>query len=270
MDDGAPTAQDYLALIREMLEDWQQVNQRSEVEVRRGRTVVDYPVLHGLTAHVHRMAAATLALAEVGMLTEALPNVRSAYECAVTAAWASHFDDSVIAIGKSSARRRRQVIEEIQKLDPSRLDAAGNITATEALEAMESSVTGKAGNFKAVCGDIVGGDAAYVQYRIFSSLVHATLSCAEQYLVGVDGDLRLHLSLKPKHDLDRAAAVLLLGCMVWSRQALLAHERKVGAQGKLLRSVADRGQVRLKLELTQEAWVIRERAKAEKKGARRG
>lgn len=84
MTDASPER--LIALARELINSWYDKRFRTDVVTKSTkRSAAEYPMIHALAAHTHRSAEAALLLTERDMAAEAVPLVRAAYECAITA-----------------------------------------------------------------------------------------------------------------------------------------------------------------------------------------
>lgn len=70
-------------------------------------------VVYGLAAHVHRLARAYLVLYRQGLVLEAAPLLRSAFEAALTCAWANEMPDALPAIENEDHRRWTALVAQL-------------------------------------------------------------------------------------------------------------------------------------------------------------
>src|SRR5690606_7404854 len=137
---------------------------------RDGREVA--PVVYGLTAHVYYLAEAVLALDAEGRSTAAIPLVRLALECAVTAAWVELGGTvATRALMAEEVRTKDLTLKNFEPLDYKLSEDEQDRFDKERAEF--STYTAAAGrNFAARCSEIRVGAYMYAIYRVASASSH--------------------------------------------------------------------------------------------------
>jgi hypothetical protein len=212
-------------------------------------------VVWGLAAHVHRLAGAYLQLYRQGMVLEAMPLLRSAFEPALTCAWANEMPDALPALGNENHRRWAALVRTLS--GPRWPVDEETRAAWQAVshEPATTSSDGSAKHFERLCNDLLqAGDQAYGLYRIMSSQTHPTMTIIERYLQAPGSD-HANLSHDPKPE-SSSERWLLLVCasMVWAGRAFDFHDRDRPRREELRRAAKALG-VPDRLVLANEARV---------------
>lgn len=142
-------------------------------------------MIWGLTNHNVEIARTVVDLFNQGRMLIAMPLVRLAIDNAVTAAWLSFSPLATAALVHESLRQKKAAIAQIVQMGAKGFDAESLARAAVELEEWEDKKSPLAGNveqrFKSV-----SGEQAYNLYRIASSMSHASMNLADNYMVGVD------------------------------------------------------------------------------------
>jgi hypothetical protein len=206
----------------ELLDTWNAA-QGGQFTARRTRGSWTQPQLgsvHALTAHVHRLYVPATRLLDDGWALEAMPLVRTAYECALTAQWVAQTEDGANAFINEDARQRRALERTVKAGVPASIRGDGKIPGSD-LEPLETTAGGPARNFEQLCDDLhPGGASAYFPYRVLSMYAHATVALVDDYLEpNEDGELGA-MRLDPKPTASAAWRGLLVSSLVWSGRAV--------------------------------------------------
>lgn len=217
------TEQELLAVADGLLAGWDRPVDMSGDRAKHPESTL---VVYGLAAHVHRLARAYLTLYRNGMVLEAMPLLRAAFEAAITCAWANEMPDALPALENENHRRWKALVDTlsgprwpVDEETRSRWQAVSR-------EAGTTSSDGSARIFQRLCDDLVqGGDQAYGLYRIMSADTHPTLSVVFRYL-RPPGPSHVNLSPEPTPDSTPERWLLLLcASMVWAGRAFDFHDR---------------------------------------------
>jgi hypothetical protein len=257
------TEPELLDLAESLLEGWAApVNMLGDRSKQPEATLVVW----GLAAHVHRLARAYVVLYRQGMVLEAMPLLRAAFETALTCAWANEMPDALPSLGNEQHRRWTALVKELSgprwPVDDETRAAWRAVTH----EPASTSSDGSARHFERLCHDLVqAGDQAYGLYRIMSSETHPTMTVVMRYL-RPPGPAHVNLSDEPEPDDEGGRRWLLLVCasMVWSGRAFDFHDRDRPRRGELRRAAKALG-VPESLVLTNEARVRSKKSPAAKR-----
>lgn len=154
----------------------------------------------GLTAHVYTLAEGVMSLYDADQQLPAVPLVREAIECAVTAAWVDLAGYAgAHALLYEQTKSRRNALKAYVDLGMPSQDEVTQLDAE--LAASLKTNTGTRQNFEQRCREFEGGPWMYALYRAASQVSHATMSVVEMYMgeAGIDDDAPhgLELSLRP-------------------------------------------------------------------------
>jgi hypothetical protein len=237
----------------ELLETWDAA-QGGQFTARRTHGSWTQPQLaavHSLAAHVHRLYVPAERLLNDGWALEAMPLIRTAYECALTAQWVAQTDDGANAFINENTRHRRALERTAKEGVPASVRGDGKIPGGD-LEPLETTAGGPARNFEQLCGDLVpGGASAYFPYRVLSMYSHATEALVDDYVEpNEEGELGA-MRLDPKPTGSAAWRGLLVCSLVWAgravdyfdqdhrrRSQLRAAARELGIESALQLSLA--------------------------------
>lgn len=273
---ATPSTERLLAIARELLKSWEIRGELASIKVRnsRARPIAEYPMLHGLASHCHRVASAALRLIEDGLVLEAVPLIRTAYECAITAQWIAQTPDAFAAVSQRAVRTHDAYLRTVEsaglrsRLDDEQPDP--HPEAVEAIRSMETSATGGASNFEQLCMDLRPvGQQGYALYRIMSSLSHATVASADRYMAFDDGPgLGLTLMLEPRQPDTTSWLGILLSAMIWAGRAVDFREKEHTRRNQLRRLAREIGTVDV-LQPSEQARLRQQQAERERRISRR-
>lgn len=179
------------SLITELQSEWKvasEVREFRQPQSRRGRrfTGADgarITAVIGLARHVHDTSQAIMLLLDHGHASAAVPLVRLVFECSLTAAWLvqSTDDHGIRAFLHSYSRSR-------SSLQKDAMEATTGVFRDGAAEIADTDPTPFRGSyddahrFGEICLDLSpGGKDAYIYYRVFSGLSHASPRVADLY-----------------------------------------------------------------------------------------
>jgi hypothetical protein len=177
--------------------------------------------IFALTAHVHRLFPVASRLLDEGCVLEAIPLIRTAYECALTAHWLAQVDDGAEAFMNRDVRSRAAAERTAQKAVSEVLRNGGPIAGAD-LDKLETSAMGPAESFEQLCDDLTpGGADAYFHYRAMSMYQHPSVLLVDQYLsLSDDGTDFAAFHREPRAQESGAWRGLLTSSLIWSGRAL--------------------------------------------------
>lgn len=214
------------------------------------------PVVFGLAAHAHRLAAAALRLYDGGLPFEAVPLIRTAYETALTAMWVAQVDDALPALLNKELKQRRKLAANLSRarwsLTPEDIARIGR----DGYDLRETTSNGVAGSFEQLCRDLTpGGIEAYGLYRFMSAYTHPTVSVIDEYLVQREEGAwpPIGLSYHSKTEDWNLWLFFLAASLVWSGRAFDFYDRSHKRRNELRRA-ARALEIPPKLNLSDAAW----------------
>jgi hypothetical protein len=213
-----PSDESLISLIEELLTTWKS---RTSIDVRidDDTTLTRFGVAYGLTAHVHRLAAVTTPLLRDGLVIEAMPLVRAAYETSLTAVWCVQIHGGPIALANKHVRQRKALINTLNE-SQSLAALTANLRDEEPIPD-DGEVTGD--SFKAICDSLEpGGADAYAQYRLMSSMTHASAFLCDFYLLD-DSTVPFagfRLRDEPQQPKGAPYLAMLAASVIWSGRAI--------------------------------------------------
>ncbi|MEI5583954.1 MULTISPECIES: DUF5677 domain-containing protein [unclassified Agromyces] len=219
-------------LLDELLHAWEaegHPTEMSQPRARSGKPIMKADVARmlsvvGLARHVHETARAIRALIDGDHRNAAVPLVRQAYECALTATWLvqSEDHDGVKAFMHEYARQQFNLQSTLKRAIISTFrDGAGDVADTN-LEDHDGS-TDNARHFQLICEDLApGGTDAYIYYRVLSSISHAGVRVVDLYFSPPEPGEMLPLPRSTPNTALSDDLLLFLtdACMVWSGRAV--------------------------------------------------
>ncbi|MFL6046371.1 MAG: hypothetical protein ACJ72M_14805 [Propionibacteriaceae bacterium] len=181
--DGEP---DYLGLLREMCDDFDEFQQRESYKLnRKVRDPAQATLLYGLNAHAHYMARRCLPILAESTIA-AVPIVRSVFECGVMAQWLRWVPGSEMTLMDDFDRQMGWVIDDFEtSAEPDWRERATELRArlTEIPDLSEEPRGAySATKFKKICEPFYGGTDLYVRYRFLSAHTHAGAQVASAWL----------------------------------------------------------------------------------------
>lgn len=183
---------------------------------RQKRTKVS--IAYGLAAHAHRLARVARDLLEAGLTLEAIPLVRTAFECALTAHWVVQMKEGDAALANEEVRSRRAFVRTLERASASVAPFAGQVAD---YPEVAQQTNASARNFQQVCDDLEpGGADAYAHYRLLSQMSHASVFVVDFYLQPHDGPAGLSLLVEPDQPAPVAYLGFLAASLVWAGRAV--------------------------------------------------
>lgn len=214
-----------------------------------------------LTAHVHSVFVPAARLLDEGCVVEAIPLIRTAYECALTAHWIAQVDDGAEAFLNKDIKSRQRAERTAQAAVSEALRNGGPIAGAD-LDELETSAGGPAGDFKQLCDDLTpGGADAYFHYRAMSMYTHPAALLVDQYLtLSDDGIDFAAFHIQPKEKESGAWRGLLTASLIWSGRAVDYFDGSHQRRSELI-SAAKTLSVAETLQLTEKARTRQEKFK---------
>lgn len=204
------TIAQYLLVIRRTINVWDGQGQRS-MTVPTERANANVPTIYALTAQTVELARAIDVLYRQGLWLAAMPTIRSAMECAVTAVWLGLVPSKTNTFIYQSAHERGVALREIAAAgnDVSAALAQTDATKSELLPSRDD----KGVRIRARFEDLVGGVTLHTSYRIASSLSHPSTTMVDRYLVVAEDKSRnpLGMAFRANGEWDERAATAWLG-----------------------------------------------------------
>lgn len=194
-----------------------------EVRTSRVSSGAHAPTVHSLATHTLRSATAALDLFDRGQRLEAMPLIRSAWECSVTAMWAADSREGSAGIHEESRRQRRELLRGMKEMPGiSPFDPAERIAHSfgEVLPT-SSEAYGQARRFEQRCRALKGvGQPGYTIYRALSAYCHPSSSLLDCYLQKDDGPAQVKLLHQPQgFEGDTWPIYLNVLAMMWGARA---------------------------------------------------
>lgn len=141
------------------------------------------PMILSLTHHAVELSKTILELSISQKMFVAIPLIRLVMDNAMTVAWLSVAPQSDGALIHESLRQRRNAVENIIKVGGEGFDESTLKEAADELERFADMKSPQGQNVEQRFKALVGGEQTYSLYRIASSLSHAGMTLADQYLV---------------------------------------------------------------------------------------
>lgn len=263
---STPDTGDLTSLVRQLVDSWDAAPM--PFRFSGAGQPAQFASLYGLAAHAHRVADATLLLIGQDLTLEALPLVRSTYECALTATWLLRVEDATVGFVREGGRQRTRLLKEAQIELPKNDFAHAEQIASE-FDHHPGTAEQSARVIKERCDDLTpGGSSAYLHYRAMSALSHAGPFIADYYLDLADGQPLPTLRRTPKHENPDTWLFLTAAALVWAGRAVSVcnadHQRR-----SELRQAARTLAVPLDLLASDRVVVRQARARQERNAARR-
>lgn len=265
-DGGLLGEEELITWIRALLASWDDV---TEDHLPQGDVhQAQFASIYGLTAHAHRSAAAALVLIEQQMVLEAIPVVRTAYECALTAHWLLRVKEGTIGFLREGHRQRKNLLDVGKRvLNEADLQEAERVAAEFSHE--PSTADEAARNMQKRCEDLrPGGQTAYLFYRGLSALSHASPYLVDFYLELTDDAELPTLRKLPKAEDPRPWLHLLAAALVWAGQAVNVCDKR-HRRRRQLRAAARDLRIALDLRAADHVWVREQRHQQERSRQRR-
>lgn len=179
---SAADVADVTARLREL---WEARADRSSDFAKRDRrpNLTQFVGIHGLAAHTYRVGGHSLAMFDDGLELEAMPLVRVAYECAVTAQWLANATDGANAWVNEGDRVRRATGLTLRQTTSELMRATGEKFLTDPVTPAVTSSDAQARSFQQMCNDLTpGGPELYAYHRLMSRYCHASVHVVDEYL----------------------------------------------------------------------------------------
>lgn len=269
-----------IALGRELVETvstWATPDGVVEVKDSRVQNRAHAPTVHSLATHTLRSGTAAISFYEKGKELEAMPLIRSAWECSITAMWAADSRGGAAGIHEESRRQQGLLLKGMvgfPGVEP--FDPAEQLARTFG-DAIQTTVeaNAQARRFEQRCLSLAGiGQRGYTIYRALSTFCHPSSALLDCYMEEDDGPAQVKLLHRPR-DFDGVAWIYLdVQAMMWGARAFDVMTVD-SPHRSYLRGVARRLQTGVDIARLTEAARAREeqaekeRRHAERKGRRR-
>lgn len=216
---------DYRADLRSLCEGWRELHAErtsAYMQNRDGREVA--PVVYGLTAHVYYLAESVLLLDAQGRQTAAIPLVRMALECALTASWVELGGAAASRALVAEENRNKDLTFDSFRVMNFHLSADERERFDEELSEFGSYADRAGRNFYARCEEVAIGANMYALYRVASASSHAGTKITDKYIRTSDDGLSLNPQSR-EDDFDIWIA-LLVALVIMSDLALCRLGRR--------------------------------------------
>jgi hypothetical protein len=247
--DGEP---DYLGLLREMCDDFDQfqLQQRERYKLNRQvRNPSQVTYLYGLNAHAHYMARRCLPILAESTIAS-VPIVRSVFECGVMAQWLRWIPGSELTLMDDFDLQMGRVINDFEtSAEPVWRERAAELRErlVEIPDLSEAPRGAHSSKIKTICDSFYGGTDLYVRYRFLSAHSHAGAQVASAWL-GRDAAGWRVLD-KPREFLSfESVGRIVISALGWSSRAFDDLVAK-SPRSKFLDSVEQRTQVSTRLQI---------------------
>ncbi len=264
---GDPRTETIAAWVRDLLRSWHG-DTGSHLGQGAGSNPARFSSIYGLAAHAHESARAALLLIEHGMVLAAVPNVRAAYECGLTAQWLLRVEDGTVGFLREGHRQRRNMLATAKQVVAGwDWERADQIAAEFSHD--PSTADDAARHLQKRCDDLQpGGQAAYLYYRALSVLSHASPYLVDYYLDLPEGANLPTLRKLPK-DEDRYTWLHLLAmALVWAGRAVDACSKQHIRRSQL-QAAARELAIPLDLRAAERVWVREQRDQQARRHQRR-
>jgi hypothetical protein len=214
-----------------LLGSWIELDNNPLTVGRKGRPWTQAQLLgvHGLAAHAHRLYVPANRLLDEGWVLEALPLIRTAYQCALTAQWIAQAEEANPFLDQDLDQRRQAEHTALRGVPES--VRGGHSIAGMDLRDLEASAAGSARDFGRLCGDLIpGGDSAYFGYRVMSMYAEPSVALVDEYLASDAAGEFSGLMLAPREGNRGAWRGVLVATLIWAGRALdyfdMSHRRR--------------------------------------------
>jgi hypothetical protein len=214
-----PTVDYLVALIGDLQATWRS-RTSLEVRIEDDTTLTRFGVAYGLTAHVHRIAAVAVPLLADGVVLEAVPLVRMAYETALTAVWCVQIQGAPIALANKHVRQRKAPIRTLGE-SRSLAAIAAKMREEQPLPARDEETADD--RFEGICMALEpGGQDAYAHFRLMSSMAHPSAFLCDFYLADDATVPFTGYRLRDEPEQPKAGPYLamLAASLIWSGRAM--------------------------------------------------
>lgn len=192
----------------------------------------------GLAAYVHGQGRLAVGHIEQGSADAYLviPNVRGAYESALTAQWLVQVNGALHDWAREGARQSRALLNDVNQLDTAgeALEMRPDVAAL--LSASPGATDGAARRMAQRCLDLEGaGPLGYIEYRLLSAQAHASPDLVAPYLTNSPSSIAT--SMVPVHVSGHQVNELLhvlARSVIWAGLAADTYDPNHGRQDLLL------------------------------------
>ncbi len=174
----APATPELLSMIQSMI-DLSDTHANRAWEVPTDSIPLNVFLVHSSVQHVINLSRGIVTLYRAGQEWEALPSLRVAMECAVTAAWCAVAPDQTGGVVLQGAKERKALLKAVAQfgIDTS-IEAA---RMEETIDRFLPDHTPAAEVFLERTRELTGGDTFYTSYRTISRLIHPGTELTDFY-----------------------------------------------------------------------------------------
>ncbi|MDH2442379.1 DUF5677 domain-containing protein [Amnibacterium sp. CER49] len=155
---------------------------------------VNLALVYAFAAHTVEMARGALALYAAGLPFAAVPVMRTAMECAMTAAWLSVAPEQTRSFLYAGAVDRRKALNDMAALRLVDVEEA-LAEARELVTELKADETDAGRLIRLRMEELAGGAALHVDYRVLSGLSHPSPLMADEWLEQVEQSAAAPLGL---------------------------------------------------------------------------
>jgi hypothetical protein len=158
-------------------------------EVPSGSIPFNVFLVHSSSQHALNLSRGILSLYRAGQAWEALPNMRVAMECAVTAAWCAVAPDQTGGVVLQGAKERKQLLKAVAQFGIDTSEETANME--KMIDRYLPDQTDAAERFLERTREITGGETFYTSYRAISRLIHPGTELMDYYVEPDDNPANL-------------------------------------------------------------------------------
>jgi hypothetical protein len=200
----APATPELLAMIESMIE-LSDRHANRPWEVPSNSIPLNVLLVHSSVQHVVNLSRGIVTLYRAGQAWEAIPSMRVALECAVTAAWCAVAPDQTGGVVLHGAKERKQLLKAVAQFG---IDTSTEVTRMEeTIDRFLPDGTAAAEVFLERTREVTGGETFYTSYRTISRLIHPGTELADFYTEPDDNPanhFEVRLLAAPAFDADDA------------------------------------------------------------------
>ncbi|WP_280188141.1 MULTISPECIES: DUF5677 domain-containing protein [Nocardia] len=251
------TREQIAAVITDLRHSWNQFHATDlDLSVPRDATALSVTAcVLGLASHVTALAGTVVTvLDQSSNELVAMPLVRQAFECAITAHWLAQVPDGMQAFASEHTRKRNALVADLRRARSEAFRTGADKVAAHILPETPSKSGGPARNFNQMCDDLsLAGVDAYVYYRLASEQAHPSVLVADQYLESADKDGIVLLTVPRTTVADSGWLFLTAASTVWAQMAVNYCDPERRRRNEL-RAIARKLQIKAELTLSDAAW----------------
>jgi len=209
------TTPELLALIKDII-DLIDKHANRPWEVPSGSIPLNLFLVHSSSQHALNLSRGILTLYRANQAWEAIPSMRVAMECALTAAWCAVAPEQTGGVVLQGAKERKQLLKAVAQFGIDTAEATAEVE--DMIDHFLPNRTDAAERFLERTREITGGEAFYTSYRAISRLIHPGTELTDFYIERDDNPTNLFgMSLLNDASFDAGDAHSWLGhhaCMM--------------------------------------------------------